>query len=168
MHFATITLLSLALNAAAHGLIVEIGGGAKGVAANGFGVANGAAPTRAEVAVLSSKTGCGSGVDIATNIAAAEKAGLPAPATDGSLAMTWFQLNAGSDGGGPGTAFVDPTGTGNSFVALTISKNFADEPDDSSILGVDTLHRWVGKHLPCPRTEPRGSIRLLLRGGVAI
>ncbi|KAK4700806.1 hypothetical protein P7C70_g5438, partial [Phenoliferia sp. Uapishka_3] len=126
MLFPTIALLGLALNVAAHGAITGIGGGAKGVAVNGFGVKNAAKPTNSDVEVLSSKTGCGSGTNIATSITAAEAAGLPSPAADGSLSMTWFQINAGSDGAGPGTAFIDVTGTGNSFAPLTISKNFAD------------------------------------------
>jgi hypothetical protein len=36
------------------------------------------------------------------------------------------QINAGSDGGGPGRALLDTTGTGNDFKAISISKNFAD------------------------------------------
>ncbi|KAL8280296.1 hypothetical protein RQP46_007213 [Phenoliferia psychrophenolica] len=109
------------------------GGGAKGVAVNGFGVKSATKPTQADVSVLSSKSGCGSNVNIATSISAAEAAGLPAAASDGSLSMTWFQINAGSDGGGPGTAFIDTTGTGNSFKSLTITKNFADGGANSKV-----------------------------------
>ena len=80
---------------------------------------------RPAVEVFSSKTGCG-GANIQQGIQAAQAKGLPTAASDGSLSMIWFQLNAGTDGGGPGSAFIDPTGTGNSFKSVSITKNFAD------------------------------------------
>ncbi|EGG04508.1 uncharacterized protein MELLADRAFT_88803 [Melampsora larici-populina 98AG31] len=52
-------------------------------------------------------------------------------ADDGTVDIVWRQLNAGSDGGGPGTAFIDTTGTGNAFKPLTITKNFADGGEKS-------------------------------------
>ncbi|KAG9053280.1 hypothetical protein FS842_008403 [Serendipita sp. 407] len=41
-------------------------------------------------------------------------------------------VNGGADGGGPLTAEVDITGTGKSFKAITISKNFVDGGSNSA------------------------------------
>lgn len=41
-------------------------------------------------------------IDVATDLEAAIKAGLPTADASGSISMDWRQVNAGADGGGPG------------------------------------------------------------------
>jgi hypothetical protein len=114
----------------AHGFVTNIKG-ANGKTANGFGVnaasirPNNQGPT----SVFRGNAPCGVGVEagtinVATSIEAAIAAGLPTVDSTGSISMIWEQINAGNDGGGPGTAAIDVTGTGNNFKPLTITKNF--------------------------------------------
>ncbi|KAG8820536.1 hypothetical protein FRC19_008788 [Serendipita sp. 401] len=121
-----------------HGYVTNIKG-ANGKTENGFGVRaasikpNNQGPT----SVFRGNTACGVGVeagkiDIASSIEAAIKAGLPTANASGSVSLTYQQVNGGADGGGPLTAEVDITGTGKSFKAITISKNFVDGGSNSA------------------------------------
>lgn len=113
-----------------HGFIIDIKG-ANGKTANGFGV-NAASirpGNQGPTSVFRNGAPCGVGVEagtinIASSIEAAITAGLPTVGSTGSLSMIWQQINAGRDGGGPGSAAIDITGTGNNFEPLTITKNF--------------------------------------------
>ncbi|KAG8746871.1 hypothetical protein FRC10_003393 [Ceratobasidium sp. 414] len=133
-----IAILALAGYANGHGFITDIRG-ANGKTSNGFGV--GVAPFKpgdqGPTSVINgAPIGCGRGVavgqiDVAADLEAAVRAGLPTADASGSISMNWRQVNAGADGGGPGTALIDVTGTGNNFKPVTISKNFGDGGADS-------------------------------------
>lgn len=128
-----LSLLSFIGMVQAHGFILGIKG-SNGKTANGFGVniasvkPNNQGPT----SVFQDRTApCGVGVEagkinVAASIEAAIAAGLPTTDGSRSISMNWQQINAGNDGGGPGTAAIDITGTGTAFKPLTITKNFAD------------------------------------------
>jgi len=115
-----------------HGFVTQIKG-ANGKTVNGFGV-NAASITpgnQGPTSVFKGGAPCGVGVeagtiDVPSSIEAAIKAGLPTADSTGILNMIWQQVNAGNDGGGPGSAAIDITGTGNNFKPLTITKNFGD------------------------------------------
>lgn len=138
----TLSLLSaiLALSAQvnAHGFITDVQG-ANGKKGQGFGVdlaqvtPGNQGPTSSG---FSADAPCGRGgtagqINVAASIEAAITAGLPTVDANNEISMNWQQVNAGSDGGGPGNAFIDVSGTGANFVALDITKNFGDNGANS-------------------------------------
>ncbi|KAF8607938.1 hypothetical protein BDV93DRAFT_434872 [Ceratobasidium sp. AG-I] len=133
-----VSVLVLAGYVHGHGFITDIKG-ANGKIGIGFGVdaAQITAGNQGPTSVINgAANGCGRGVtagqiNVATELEAAVKAGLPTVDASGSISMNWRQVNAGADGGRPGTALIDVTGTGNNFKPVTISKDFADGGADS-------------------------------------
>jgi len=131
-------ILALSTQVNAHGFITDVEG-ANGKKGQGFGVdlaqvtPGNQGPTSSG---FSADAPCGRGgsagqINVASSIEAAITAGLPTVGANGEITMNWQQVNAGSDGGGPGNAFIDVSGTGANFVALDITKNFGDNGADS-------------------------------------
>jgi hypothetical protein len=127
-----LSFLSLARLTNAHGFVSDIKG-ANDKTENVFGVKTSSIRpnNQGPVSVFRTATQpCGVGVeagpiDIASSIEAVISAGLPTVDSTGSISMIWRQINKGNDGGGPGKAEIDTTGTGKHFKPLTIIKNFA-------------------------------------------
>jgi len=115
---AAISFIFLAGLANAHGFVSNITG-ANGKTENGFGVKTSSITPNNEGPVSVFRTTgqpCGVGVeagpiDIPSSIEAAISAGLPTVDSTGSISMIWRQVTKGNDGGGPGTAEIDTTGT---------------------------------------------------------
>ncbi|KAH9905087.1 uncharacterized protein BXZ73DRAFT_561, partial [Epithele typhae] len=98
--------LSVSLNAHAHAIITP----ALGVSGTAV---------RADVQRPSTSAPCGE-VDVASAFATSNAATLGA---DGSFTVAVTDFEAGEDGSRHVTAEVDPTGTGESFVAATVTEN---------------------------------------------
>jgi hypothetical protein len=143
---AALSFISLAGLANAHGFVTGIKG-ANGKTENGFGVNTSSIKPNDEGPVSVFRTAsqpCGVGVqagpiDIASSIEAAISAGLPTVDSTGSISMNWQQVTNGNDGGGPGTAEIDTTGTGQNFKPLTITKNFAYDSSQLAFNGSDNF-----------------------------
>jgi hypothetical protein len=123
-----------------HGLITAATG-ANGVTGKGFAVVDGTPrdtglPIKAvegdtsiirDNEIASGKVGgCGrtefgGSTDVAKQLAASAAAGMPTVGADGTVTMTIHQVN--QDGAGPYACDVNADGTGNSFVAMQVSKN---------------------------------------------
>jgi len=134
--FVFLAVSSTFLSAHAHGTITAVTG-ANGVNGAGFGIiastprdGSSKVPFEQDTSVIRDldiklgKTGvCGStkaggNNDVASQLAAASAAGLPAAAADGTVSMTLHQVN--QDGAGPFTCEVSGDG-GNTFVAATVT-----------------------------------------------
>jgi hypothetical protein len=141
-----LSFISLTGLANAHGFVSDING-ANGKTENGFGVKTSSIRPNNQGPVSVFRTTslpCGVGVeagpiDIASSIEAAISAGLPTVDSTGSISMIWQQINKGNDGGGPGTAEIDTTGTGKHFKPLTITKNFAYDSYQRAFNGPDNF-----------------------------
>jgi len=130
--------LAVSTQVNAHGFITDIVG-ANGKKVQGFGVnlANVIPGNQGSTSTgFNNEAPCGRGVaagqiNIAGEIEKAIKSGLPTVGANGEVSMNWQQVNGGSDGGGPGNAVIDVTGTGKNFVPLQISKDFGDGGSNS-------------------------------------
>lgn len=131
------SLLALSAHVNAHGFITDVQG-ANGKKGQGFGV-NLSAVTpgnQGPTSVFNGGGPCGRGVtagniNVQAEIEKAIRSGLPTVGANGEISMNWQQVNAGADGGGPGTAAIDVTGTGNNFKPLQITKDFGDGGNNS-------------------------------------
>jgi len=81
-------------------------------------------PVRADVQRPSDAEPCGT-IDIAS---ALDSSTAVTASADGTVDATALDFNAGTDGSREFTAKVDPTGTGKSFVAMTITTNGLEDP----------------------------------------
>jgi len=81
---------------------------------------------RNDVTNPSTAAPCGAGVDIASLIDKAQTV----PVTNGAVDATITNFNAGTDGSRFVTAQIDPTGTGKSFQAATVTTNGDKAPTD--------------------------------------
>jgi len=103
--------LVLALQAQGHAIITPaLGGGT----------------ARSDVKRPSAAAPCGAGVDIASLVSSSQAV----PVTNGAIDATITNFNAGTDGSRQVTAQIDPTGTGKSFQAATVTTNGDKSPTD--------------------------------------
>lgn len=115
-------MLSFISSSAAAGLILAL-------QAQGHAIitpALGGGTARSDVQRPSAAAPCGAGVNIASLISTSQAV----PVTNGAIDATITNFNAGVDGSRQVTAQIDPTGTGNSFQAATVTTNGDKAPTD--------------------------------------
>jgi len=98
------------------GLLAQVN--AHAAVAPALGVAG--TPVRNDVKRPNTANPCGAGVNVAT---ALDSSTAVAAGAGGAINLSAINFNGGADGSRKVTAKVDATGTGKSFVAMTVSKN---------------------------------------------